>query len=150
MATTVADIENDYPIPVYRFRVSITGDESNSIAFSEVSGLDIGVDTITYKDGFGKKHMPGQPTDVNVTLKRGLVRTKSMFYDWINSISLNKVDKQDITVVLVDAEENELVIWTVKNAFPKKLTAPSLNGGSNEASVESLELMADDISIEFK
>ncbi|MCL1123199.1 phage tail protein [Shewanella surugensis] len=150
MATTVADIENDYPIPVYRFRVSITGDESNSIAFSEVSGLDIGVETITYKDGFGKKHMPGQPTDVNITLKRGLVRTKSMFFDWLSSIRLNKVEKQDITVVLVDDTDADLVIWTVKNAFPKKLTAPSFNGGSNEASVESLELMADDISIEFK
>ncbi len=149
MATTIADIENDYPIPVYRFRVSITGDESNSIAFSEVSGLDIGVDTITYKDGFGKKHMPGQPTDVNITLKRGLVRTKSMFYDWISAIRLNKVDKQDITVVLVDDEDNDLVIWTIKNAFPKKLTAPSFNGGSNEASVESLELMADDITVQF-
>ncbi|NQY37422.1 MAG: phage tail protein [Alteromonadaceae bacterium] len=150
MATTIADIENDYPIPVYRFRVSITGDESNSIAFSEVSGLDIGVDTITYKDGFGTKHMPGQPTEVNITLKRGLVRTKSMFYDWISAIRLNKVDKQDITVVLVDDNDADLVIWTVKNAFPKKLTAPSFNGGSNEASVESLELMADDISVEFK
>lgn len=51
MATTKADIAAEYPIPVYRFVVSF-GEES--IPFSEVSGLDIGVETITYKDGYGK------------------------------------------------------------------------------------------------
>ncbi len=147
MATTAADIANEYPIPVYRFVVSF-GEES--IPFSEVSGLDIGVETITYKDGLGKKHMPGQKTDVNITLKRGLVRQKSQFYDWIASISLNLVDKKDITVSLTnEAGDTPLVTWKVLNAFPKKLTAPSVNGGSNEASIESLELLADDVQMEF-
>ncbi len=147
MATTKADIAAEYPIPVYRFVVSF-GEES--IAFSEVSGLDIGVETITYKDGHGKKHMPGQKTDVNITLKRGLVRQKSQFYDWISSISLNLVDKKDITISLTNEDRSEpLVTWKVLNAFPKKLTAPSINGASNEASVESLEMLADDIKVEF-
>ncbi len=147
MATTAQDIANEYPIPVYRFVVSF-GEES--IPFSEISGLDIGVDTITYKDGLGKIHMPGQKTDVNITLKRGLVRQKSQFYDWISSISLNLVDKKDITVSLTNETGTEpLVTWKVMNAFPKKLTAPSVNGSSNEASVESLELMADDVIMEF-
>lgn len=147
MATTAQDIANEYPIPVYRFVVSF-GEES--IPFSEVSGLDIGVDTITYKDGLGKIHMPGQKTDVNITLKRGLVRQKSQFYDWISSISLNLVDKKDITVSLTNETGTEpLVTWKVMNVFPKKLTAPSVNGSSNEASVESLELMADDVIMEF-
>ncbi|MGR6873109.1 phage tail protein [Pseudomonas sp. HK3] len=147
MATTAQDIANEYPIPVYRFVVSF-GEES--IPFSEVSGLDIGVETITYKDGLSKKHMPGQKTDVNITLKRGLVRSKSQFYDWISSISLNLVDKKDITVSLTNETGTEpLVTWKVLNAFPKKLTAPSVNGGSNEASIESLELMADDVKMEF-
>ncbi|MEY8240066.1 MAG: phage tail protein [Cycloclasticus sp.] len=147
MATTVSDIENEYPIPVYRFVVNF-GEET--IRFSEVSGLDIGVDTITYKDGLGKIHMPGQKTDVNITLKRGLVRKKSQFYDWIASMSLNLVDKKDITVSLTnDVGDTPLVTWKVINAFPKKLTAPSINGSSNEASVESLELMADDVKMEF-
>ncbi|ESP93264.1 MULTISPECIES: phage tail protein [Pseudoalteromonas] len=147
MATTKADIAAEYPIPVYRFVVSF-GEES--IPFSEVSGLDIGVETITYKDGYGKKHMPGQPTDVNITLKRGLVKQKSQFYDWISSISLNLVDKKDITISLTNEDRSQpIVTWKVINAFPKKLTAPSINGGSNEASVEALEMMADDIKIEF-
>lgn len=80
MADTAQTIAETYPIPVYRFVVDF-GEES--IPFTEVSGLDVGVDTITYKDGKGKKHMPGQKTDVNITMKRGLIQKGSQFYDWI-------------------------------------------------------------------
>ncbi|MDK2125463.1 phage tail protein [Parachitinimonas caeni] len=147
MATTAQEIATQYPIPVYRFVVSLGGE---SIAFSEVSGLDIGYETITYKDGLGRRYMPGQPTDVNITLKRGVVRQKSQFYKWISSISLNLIDKRDITVSLTDEKGTvPLVTWTVTNAFPKKLTAPSFNGGSNEVAMEQLELVADDVTIEF-
>ncbi|WP_428241084.1 phage tail protein [Gynuella sp.] len=148
MAESIDDLKSNYPIPVYRFRVSVGGE---SMAFSEVSGLDIGNDPITYKDGLGKKQMPGQETDVNITLKRGLVRKQSQLYEWINSINLNLVEKRDITVSLVDPETDggALVTWTVGNAFPKKLTAPSFNGGSNEASIEQLELVADKVTISF-
>lgn len=147
MATTVDDIKNEYPIPVYRFVVTL-GDEQ--MAFSEVSGLDIGVETITYKDGLGKKHMPGQTSDINITLKRGVVRKKSAFFDWINEISLNLIDKRDMTVSLTNETGDEpLVTWTVTNAFPKKLTAPSFNGSSNEVAVETLEMMADTVTIAF-
>ncbi len=147
MATTVDDIKNEYPIPVYRFVVTL-GDEQ--MAFSEVSGLDIGVETITYKDGLGRKHMPGQKSDVNITLKRGVVRKKSQFFDWINQISLNLIDKKDMTVSLTNETGDEpLVTWTITNAFPKKLTAPSFNGSSNEVAVETLEMMADNVTIAF-
>lgn len=146
MAVDAQTIADTYPIPVYRFEVTYA---SESIPFSEVSGLDIGVETITYKHSRGKMHMPGQKSDVNITLKRGLVRQQSQFYDWISSISLNLVEKIDIDISLVDEAGGHLVTWHVSNAFPKKLTAPSINGGSNEASVESLELMADAVTIEF-
>lgn len=147
MAVKPEDIANTYPIPVYRFVVSVGGE---SMAFSEVSGLDIAYETITYKDGLGKIHMPGQQSDINITLKRGLVKQKSQFYDWIKAISLNQIDKRDITVSLTDATgQKPVVTWSIGNAFPKKLTAPSFNGGSNEVAVEQLELMADTITIQF-
>jgi phage tail-like protein len=147
MADTAQTIHETYPIPVYRFVVDF-GEES--IPFTEVSGLDIGVEPITYKDGKGIKYMPGQQSETNITMKRGLVQQGSQFYDWIASISLNLVDKRDLSVSLTDATGDTLLVtWNIINAFPKKLTAPSINGGSNEASVESLELMADDVKIIF-
>lgn len=147
MAVKPDEIAKTYPIPVYRFVVSVGGE---AMSFSEVSGLDIAYETITYKHGLGKLHMPGQASDINITLKRGMVKQKTQFYDWINGISLNKVEKKDITVSLTDATgSNPVVTWSISNAFPKKLTAPSFNGGSNEVAIEQLELMADSIHITF-
>lgn len=147
MATTAANINVEYPLPVYRYTVQY-GDES--IAFSEVSGLEIGRDPITYKDGLGFKHMPGMPTDINITLKKGIVRAGSQFYDWIHSISLNEIDKKDITISLTnESADTPVITWVVSNAFPSKLTAPSFDATSNEVAVETLELRADDITISY-
>ena len=147
MATTAAEISNTYPIPVYRFAVSFGGED---IAFSEVSGLEISRETITYKDGLGRKYMPGQPGDITLTLKKGMVRARSEFYAWITSISLNQVDKKDITVSLTDEKgEEPVVTWTVVNAFPTKLSAPSFDASSNEVAIESLELAADDLKMTY-
>ena len=65
-----------------------------------------------------------------------------VFYDWINSIKLNLVQKKDIIVRLCDEEGNAVVSWTVIDAFPTKLTAPSFNADSYEVAIESLDVMA--------
>ena len=154
MALSPADMKAAYPLPVYNYTVEIDGEV---IAFTEVSGLDIVFDTITYKEsktnqpgaGPNVMHMPGQGTPVNLTLKKGYVLTKNMpvFYDWISSIKLNVVQKKDIVVRLRDEEGKAVVSWTVIDAFPTWLEAPSFNAESNEVAIESLELMASDLQM---
>mgnify|MGYP001061477686 CR=1 FL=1 len=147
MALTANEMATSYPIPSYRYTVDFGGE---AIAFSEVSGLEIGVETIVYKDGLGIKRMPGQPNDIKLTMKRGVVKAASQLYDWLNSISLNTVDKKDITISLTDESgETPLVIWKVFNAFPTKLSAPSFDAKANDVAIESLELMADKITIQY-
>jgi len=151
MATSIQEIKNKYPIPVFYYRVTIAGEDA--IAFSEVSGLSISYETITYKDGMsyrdGPKHMPGMASDVSLTLKKGIVRKDDYLFKWISSIKLNTVEKRDMRVDLLDETGEAVVSWTVTNAFPKKLDAPSFNATSNEVAVESLELMADYIKIDY-
>ena len=151
MATTAEDIKNNYPIPVFYYRVTIGEDDSH--AFSEVSGLSIEYETITYKDGMsyrdGAKHMPGLGTPVNLTLQRGIVRQGSYLLDWINSVQLNTVEKRDVRIDLLDESGEAVVSWTAIDAFPKKLDAPSFNATSNEVAVESLELMASDLKVSY-
>ncbi|MDJ0676398.1 MAG: phage tail protein [Calothrix sp. MO_167.B42] len=151
MATTAEDIKNNYPIPVFYYRVTIGEDDSH--AFSEVSGLSIEYETITYKDGMsykdGAKHMPGLGTPVNLTLQRGIVRQDSYLLNWINSVQLNTVDKRDVRIDLLDESGEAVVSWTAIDAFPKKLDAPSFNATSNEVAVESLELMASDLKVSY-
>ncbi len=152
MATTVSDIKNNYPLPIFHYRVEIDG--MDPVAFSEVSGLNIEVKSITYKDGLsciqGPKHMPGMAEPSKVTLKKGVVKNDKQLYEWINSIRITTVEKKNLTVSLMDEKgEAPVVTWKIKNAFPLKMDAPSFNATSNEVAVETLELMADDIKVEY-
>jgi phage tail-like protein len=71
-----------------------------------------------------------------------------LLFAWINSIQLNRVDKKDIYVRLCDETGAAVVSWKVTNAFPTKLDAPSFTASSNDVAVESMELMADRVSVE--
>lgn len=155
MALTKDEIKTAYPLPVYNYRVEIGSD---AVAFSEVSGLSIGFETTTYKEspvesgapGPRVMRMPAQATQATVTLKKGLVRGTSIatFFRWINSIQINQVDKKDIYVRLCDEKGGVVISWKVINAFPTKLDAPTFDANSNDAAIESMELMADAIFME--
>ncbi len=153
MALTKDQIKTTYPLPVYNYRVEIDG---NAIGFSEVSGLSIGYETSTYVEsptsGVGPRrmYMPSQRKSATVTLKKGVVTGVSVakLFAWINSIQLNRVDKKDIYVRLCDENGAAVVSWKMINAFPTKLDAPAFTASSNDAAVESMELMADGVVVE--
>ena len=157
MATTQEDIKATYPLPVYNYKVDIGQD---TVAFSEVSGLNIGYETTVYKESNTEPgkisprvfRMPAQASNVTLTLKKGIVPAKSQaaLYDWINSIRINQVIKKDIVVSLCDETGKAVVTWMVSNAFPTKLTVPTFDAKSNDVAIESLELMADSVSINYK
>lgn len=155
MALSKQEIKTAYPLPAYNYRVEIAG---VAIGFSEVSGLSISRETTTYKEsptasgsaGPVVMNMPSQRATASISLKKGLVKTTSVatLYTWINSIQLNQVDKRDIYVRLCDESGKAVISWKVVNAFPKKLDAPSFSASSNDAAIESMELMADGVLIE--
>ena len=141
--------DSAYPLPTYRFVVGIAGIDSIT-TFAEASGLDVEYEAITYKDGLGVKHMPGQAATVNISLKRGIMKAKDELWQWISKTKLNYGERKDITISLIDKEGGEpLVTWKVLGAFPTKLTAPTLDGNANDVAVETLDLRADDVQLEF-
>ncbi|MFV8751776.1 phage tail protein [Nannocystaceae bacterium ST9] len=154
MATSKDTIKTDYPLPVYNYRVEIG---SETVAFTEVSGLNIAFEVSTYKEsptesgaaGPRTLYMPGQPTMTSLTLKKGIVRTASVkaLYDWIKTVQINQIEKKDITIRLCDEKGDPVISWTVRNAFPTKLDAPTFDAKSNDAAIESMELKADSVVI---
>ena len=154
MALTKDQIRADYPLPAYNYKVDI---DSTTVAFSEVSGLELSFDPINYsesqtadgKAGPNTMHMPGPRKPLTITLKKGYVKAKSMpvLNNWISSIQLNKVDKKDITVHLCDENGDSVVRWKVIDAFPTKLTAPSFSATSTEVAIETIELMASNLEM---
>jgi phage tail-like protein len=155
MALSKEDIKMAYPLPVYNYRVEIGG---QSIGFSEVSGLSIAYETFVYKEspteasapGPRVMRMPAQGTDTKITLKKGLVRGTSIavLFKWINAIQINLIEKKDVFVRLCDESGNPVISWKIINAFPIKLDAPTFDAKSNDAAIETMELMADGVTIE--
>ena len=154
MAVSVDDIRNDYPLPVYNYRVEIGTD---TIAFSEVSGLSVNYEVTTYKESptdgaaVGPRviMMPSQIQQPTITLKKGLVRRSSIatLYGWLYTTALNTIEKKDIFVRLCDETGTPVVSWQIHNAFPTKLDAPSFDANSNDAAIETMELRADRVTM---
>jgi len=139
----------DYPVPVFHFQVAWGGQK---IGFSEVSGLNVEVQAIEYRDGASPEYsvvkMPGIPKFANITMKRGITAKDNEFYKWLSEISLNKVDRRNLIVSLLNENHEPVVTWKVKNCFPVKVEGPSLKSTGNEVAIESIEIAHEGLTVE--
>lgn len=140
---------SNYPLVKFHFSVDWGG---TKIGFTEVSGLDVETETIEYRDGaspeFSTLKMPGMMKYSNITLKRGYFSGDNEFYEWMNTIKLNVVERRDITITLLNEEHEPTVVWKVRNAWPVKIQSTDLNADGNEVAIETIELAHEGISIE--
>jgi len=83
-----------------------------------------------------------------VVLKRGIIKGDNDFFNWMNSINLNQVERRDITISLLDETHQPVRVWRVRNAWPCKLSAPDLKADANEVAIETLELAHEGIQVE--
>ncbi len=139
----------DYPLPNFHFRVEWGGQR---LGFTEVSGLDIEYAAIAYREGSDPEYratrMPGQQKPGTVTLKRGLVEGDNEFFEWIRTIQLNKVERRDVVVTLLNEDHNPAFVWRIKNAWPVKYVGPELDAHGCAVAIEALELAHDGIVVE--
>jgi phage tail-like protein len=141
---------SDYPLVKFHFSVDWGG---TKIGFTEVSGLDIDIEPIEYRVGSSPEYtptkMPGLQKYSNITLKRGSFRGDNEFYEWMNTVKLNKIERRDITISLLNEEHDPMVVWKIKNAWPVKIQSTDLNADGNEAAIETLELAHEGLVIEY-
>jgi phage tail-like protein len=139
----------NYPLPKFHFRVEWGG---SKIGFTEVTGLNIENEMIEYRDGsspeYHKIKMPGLQKYGNVTLKRGMFNGDNEFFQWLNTVSLSKIERRDITISLLNENHEPVYIWRLKNAWPTKVTAPDLKSDANEVAVETIEMAHEGLVIE--
>ena len=139
----------NYPLPKFHFRVEWGG---SKIGFTEVTGLNIENEMIDYRDGsspeYHKIKMPGLQKFGNITLKRGMFNGDNEFFQWLNTVSLSKVERRDVSIALLNEKHEPVYIWRVKNAFPVKVVAPDLKSDANEVAVETIEIAHEGLIIE--
>ena len=138
----------DYPLPKFHFQVEWGG---TKIGFTEVTGLDMQIEAIEYREGsspvYSKTKMPGLHKFSNITLKRGTFAGDSDFYKWINTIQLNKAERRDIIIKLLNEEHNPIFTWKAVNAFPIKVQASDLKSDGNEVAIETIEIAHEGLSL---
>ena len=139
----------DYPLPKFHFQVEWGG---TKIGFSEVSGLDVETEIIEYRDGaspeYSKIKMPGMKKFSNITMKRGVFQSDNDYFTWWNTTSLNKVQRRDITISLLNENHEPMMVWKVKNAWPAKIKSTDLKADGNETAIESIEIAHEGLSIQ--
>ena len=137
-----------YPLPKFHFIVDWGG---TRIGFTEVTGLDMQVEAIEYREGnspqYSKIKMPGMHKFSNITLKRGTFNGDKEFYQWINTVSLNTVERRNLTISLLNENHEPVLTWKVINAFPVKVQASDLKADGNEVAIETLELAHEGLNI---
>ena len=138
-----------YPIPVFHFKVEWGG---KNVGFSEVSGLTQEVQMIEYRDGnspdYSTIKMPGLHKYSNVTLKRGIAKSDNDFFNWLNTIKLNTVERRDLTISLLNENHEPVMVWKAHNAFPVKVEGPGLKASGNEVAIESIEIAHEGIVLQ--
>lgn len=139
----------EYPLPVFHFRVQWGGVD---LPCAEVGGLTQEKQIIEYRDGMSPEYstvkMPGIPKFGNITIKRGILPADNKFFEWLNTTKLNKVERRDIIISLLNENHEPVMTWKAVNAFPVKVEGPALKATGNEVAIESIEIAHEGITIE--
>lgn len=139
----------EYPMVKFHFLVEWGG---TKIGFTEVSGLDVETEVVEYRHGaspeYFKTKMPGMQKYSNITLKRGTFASDNEYFDWWNTVKLNKIERRDITISLLNEEHSPVVVWKVKNAWPTKIKSTDLKAEGNEVAIETMELAHEGLTVQ--
>ena len=136
----------DDPYGAFNFLVEVTGVAEDGAevraSFMEVSGLKVEVPPIEYRNGsedITVRKIPGLKKFTNLTLKRGITGDLG-FWNWILDSMNGQVNRQPMTIKLLDENRQEVMRWKFVRAWPTKYTGPTLNAQNNEVAMETLEI----------
>lgn len=133
----------------YHFRVDWGG---TRIGFMEVSGLDIEIEAVSFRDGGSPddsfRKMPGLRKYSDITLKREIIKGDNEFFNWINTKQIGNIERRDVTISLLNEQHNPVVVWRVNNAFPVHYFGPVLAAQDSRLAMETLVLTHEGVTIE--
>jgi phage tail-like protein len=137
--------ERKDPLVGFHYAVEVQGVVTGY--FTECSGIGSEHEVIEHKivDAKGHEHIrkiPGRLKWENITFKRGL--TDSMdIWDWRELVVQGKVDeaRHNGSVVMFDQSLTEVARWNFENAWPLKVSGPSVKSDSNEFAIEELVIV---------
>jgi phage tail-like protein len=148
-------VMRDRPYTQFNFLVDI-GDgvtEGPSAGFQEVSAISTEVAVSEYRTGNSKENSVSKITGLNkaadVTLKRGIVGSLSLF-QWLNDIrNGNQNALRTVTIQLQNEDHSEVVqTWKLLRARIIKHTSGPFNAKSSDVAIEEIVLAYERLELE--
>jgi phage tail-like protein len=144
----------DDPYAAYNFQVIVTNVSDDGVAvsgsFSEVSGLEVEIPPIVYRNGsedITQRKIPGLKKFTDITLKRGITGHVG-FWNWIVEALNGQVRRTSGSILLLDENRREVMRWNFARAYPCKYTGPGLNASNNEVAIETLVVCCERLEID--
>ena len=141
------------PYGAFNFIVEFDGGEVFG-GFSDVSGIGTEVTVAEYRNGNEKENHVRKVAGVHkvsdVTLKRGLVNSKTLF-DWIKQSRVQgpAAQRKSVRITLLDEASQAVQSWILANVIPMKYSGPTLAAkGGGEVAMEEIVLSAEGLVIE--
>ncbi len=145
---------NKNPYSNFNFVVLVDGAEI--AAFSEVSGLDSENTPIEYREGAdatnAMRQLPGIEKYSHVVLKRGITGSTAL-WDWRKEVrdgGSSFPPSRSVVIKLLNEKHDRgtpAMTWTLINAWPLKITGPTLNAKGNDFAVEQVDLAHERVDI---
>jgi phage tail-like protein len=111
--------------------------------FTEVSGLGVKVERISYREAGSNsivRAIPGRVTYAAVTLRFGLTSSADL-WAWLMAAVEGRVSRRNVSIVMLDsAGSGEVLRWNLVNAWPQEWYGAPLDAMSQELAIETLVL----------
>jgi phage tail-like protein len=100
-----------------RFVVEIEGVRSGT--FSVLENFTGEVEVLEYKDGDDAtvRKRPGRTKFGDITLKKGTVESSAL-WDWWQGVSTGKLERKQVTIILLDSKGQERLRWILAGCWP--------------------------------
>ena len=133
---------SEEPYRAYNFKLLIEGVTEGH--FTEVSGLDVKVEAIEYREAGNAqvvRRIPGQVAYGPVTLRYGLTHSREL-WSWLLTAVEGRVERKNVSILMLDSEGvAEVMRWDLINAWPSEWYGAPLDALSQDVAIESLALV---------
>jgi phage tail-like protein len=137
--------ERKDPITVFAFWLDVEGKYAG--VFRECSGLSSENPVIEYwagaKEGDTRFYkQPGRIKYNDITLKAGVTKETLSLWKWRKEVEDGNVKSARATASLYAYDQDNTVVaqWELQEAWPVKISGPTLNAGQNESAVEEITI----------
>lgn len=130
----------------YNFRLDIQGQAAGY--FTEVSGLQVSVESIAYREGggpLGVRKLPGRVHVGDITLRYGLTSSTEL-WDWLMTAASGNVERRNISIILLQPDGvQEATRWNAYNCWASEWRGARLEGIAQQAAIEQITLVTESL-----